>query len=1005
MRCGRCGFDADGNARFCSQCGAPLGHAAADVAERRHATIVFSDLSGYTALNERLDPEDVEEILGRDDAARAVRAVLQLHRAVRALSAQFEARAGGPIAMHSGINTGLVIARRSDDRAGRFQLTGDSVNTASRLLALAADGEIVVSQETWRELGGRFDGQARPAVEVKGKGRPVPSWLVLGERAAEPPPARGLFGRRAERDRFEAAARACATQRRGRIVMLRGDPGIGKTRLAEECTRRAADLGFATHRALVLDFSAERGTDAVRSLARGLAAFAPPAPAAREHEVFLASLLDTDLGPELRALAAAMSEAVRAQGTRAALCSLARDAARRQPQLLLVEDLHWADAWTLDHLVALAELAGSEPIVLLATTRREADPTPLFEGRAALDVLDLGPLETGDMRALAAQFGDVPASAAEALVARAEGNPLFLEQLLLNTGESARHDLPGSIQGLVLARMDRLPPGDRAALQAASVLGQRFSLDVLRWLLDDAGQDARVLLEHHLIRRDGDSCLFWHALIRDGAYAALLKSRRRQLHARAAAWYQERDPALAAEHLERAEDPAAAAAYRVAGAAEAARYRYERALGLIDRGLALARTDADRHALFNARGHALHELGRADEAIDAWRQALAGAPDDAARCRALIGIAAGMRLVDRATEGLEQLALAEPLAIGPAMALERSRLHHLRGNLCFGLGRIDDCLREHQAALASAIECGSEEAEANALGGLGDAYYLRGRLRSAHDQFGRCVELARRGGFGRIEVANLHMVGWTAHALNRFRQALEVSDECLRLARAVSHRRVEMIARALVIYIGGWILGDVAEARRQLEIAMPLVSSLGAARFEGQARTYHAQIVLREGDRAHARILAHDALAFCRRHGMAFFGPVALGLAARLSDDPGECAACNAEALALLDAGSISHSHLEYYSHAIEGALERAAWAEAEQYCDRLARYTAEEPLELTEFQIARGRVLIARGRGDRGPAIAGRLAALTRQARAEELHLWRPALESAYAEVQARTE
>jgi hypothetical protein len=131
---------------------------------------------------------------------------------------------------------------------------------------------------------------------------------------------------------------------------------------------------------------------------------------------------------------------------------------------------------------------------------------------------------------------------------------------------------------------------------------------------------------------------------------------------------------------------------------------------------------------------------------------------------------------------------------------------------------------------------------------------------------------------------------------------------------------------------------------------------------------------------------------------MAFFGPVALGLVARLADDASEREACNAQALAQLDAGAISHAHFEFYGHAIDGALERGAWDEAESYCARLERYTAAEPLPLTDFQIARARALVAQGRGERGPALAGRLAALADQARADELNLWLPALQAAAA-------
>ena len=151
-------------------------------------------------------------------------------------------------------------------------------------------------------------------------------------------------------------------------------------------------------------------------------------------------------------------------------------------------------------------------------------------------------------------------------VQRAAGNPLFLEQLLLNAEEAGLENLPGTIQSLVHARLDRLDAADKQAVQAAAVLGQRFSLEALRHLVEDPAYDGTSLVAHFLVRREGSGFLFCHALIRNGVYESALRTRRRQLHARAAGWYEKDDPVLAAEHFERAEDKRAPAAYLTATA-------------------------------------------------------------------------------------------------------------------------------------------------------------------------------------------------------------------------------------------------------------------------------------------------------------------------------------------------------------------------------------------------------------------------------------------------------
>src|SRR6185369_16543113 len=147
-------------------------------------------------------------------------------------------------------------------------------------------------------------------------------------------------------------------------------------------------------------------------------------------------------------------------------------------------------------------------------------------------------------------------------------------QLLLDVGEATRTSLPGSIQALVHSRMDRLAASDKAALQAAAVLGQRFGADALRHLIEAPGYDCAPLVEHFLVRPEGSEFMFCHALIRDGAYASLLHARRRRLHARAAEWFAGRDEPLAAEHFDRADDPRAATAYLGAGEALVSQYRF-----------------------------------------------------------------------------------------------------------------------------------------------------------------------------------------------------------------------------------------------------------------------------------------------------------------------------------------------------------------------------------------------------------------------------------------------
>ena len=1085
--CPKCATQVFAGQRFCTGCGADVAPAVApgsaatadaaaaavsatlnartagpaagpgDDGERRHATVMFSDLSGYTALNESFDPEEVEALMARvkseasavierhggtvnqfvgdeimalfgipvarrDDARRAVEAALDLHDAVDAYLATLDPAFARSLAMHTGIATGLVVARRSDHRAGDFALTGDAVNTAARLRSAAASREVVVSATTWQQVADAFDAEATAPMALKGKDQPLVAYRIRGARKAPAGDATPLVGRDEELRDFRALAEACAQRRRSRVVIVRGDPGVGKSRLVAAFVASARALGFSCHAAPVLDFGAETGRDAVRSLARSLLGVdgsseeaarrdaiersSAARPMAAEQLLFLYDLLDVVPPAELRALAAAMSTSAREQGSLHALCDIVAAVGAVDPLLLVVEDIHWADAWTLERLAALAVLAARQPMLLVMTTRFAGDPSAgawrtALHG-APLTGIDLGPLTIDDSHRLAALSSTMPAALVASCVERAEGNPLFLLQLLLDAGAAAQTSLPGSIQALVHTRMDRLAGEDKAALQAASVLGQRFTLEALRHVLDRPAYDPRLLIENFLVRADAGELMFCHALIRDGAYASLLHKRRRVLHTRAAEWFASRDGALAAEHFDRADDPRAAAAYLDAALALADQFRHAAALALVERGLALAVVQETRFALLMARGRLLLELGRPGDAIEAARAALEAASSAGERARALIAMAAGMRLNDRIAEGLAALDEAEPLATEAALPLDLSRLHHLRGNLLFPLARDADCVREHELARRFARDAGSLEAEAAAMGGLGDGYYLQGRMRSANQQFRACVTMARAHGFGRLEVANLPMIGWSGLHLGEIAAAVAAGHEAIDLALRASQPRAEVMARQLVAWVEGLVRGRREEADRQSAAALTLARTVGARRFEAQILGVRAMLELRGGERERARRLVDEGLALCRVHGMGQIGPWLHGVCALTESDAESRSRWLEEGERQLALGGVSHNHLQLREIAIDALLEVGDLDGVERNCLRIERYIAQEPLPMCEWIVRRGRALAGVARGERGETLAASLRALRQEGAQAELMVLLPAVDAAIAQVAA---
>jgi len=510
------------------------------------------------------------------------------------------------------------------------------------------------------------------------------------------------------------------------------------------------------------------------------------------------------------------------------------------------------------------------------------------------------------------------------------------------------------------------------------------------------------LVAHFLVRQEEGGFLFGHALICDGVYESLLRARRRQLHARAAQWFVANDPVLAAEHFDRAEDPRAPSAYLAASRAEAAQFHYERALALAERGLALAADGDSRGALLMARAGLLLELGRASASIDAYQASLVSATTPADRTQALVGMAAGMRMNDRIDQGLAALAEAQPLAEQAGLALELSRLHHLRGNLFFPLGRLDDCLHEHQASLEYARAAGSVEAEATALGGLGDGYYLQGRMRSAHEQLAQCIALSREHGLARLESSVLHMLGWTVQHLLQTRGAMDIGLQGAALAARLSDPRAEMLSRMLIGAVAARTLGDFDLAAVHLAATRELAVKLGAKRFYCQALGDTALTALGRGDRERARGLVREALASAGETGLPFYGAALYGVLARATDSAADRMEALREGEALLDAGAVSHNHFWFGASAIELMLDDSDWSGVERYCARLERYTAREPLPWSDFLIARGRALTRFGRGERGAALHASVVALREAAARAEFNVALPALDAALRGIES---
>ena len=1028
-------------------------HAFANVeGERRQVTVLFADLVGYTALSRQLDQEEVHGLLGRffakvdrviedhgghvdkhigdsvmaifgapiahgNDAERAILTALAIQCAMPSLSAD----SGRALRAHIGIATGEVVASGTgSDTHREYTVTGDTVNLAARLTDEADAGEILVSDLVWRALGSKLECTDAGALTVKGYASPVRAYRLHGFRQVAEGSTPPLVGRRQELQQFKTALSSCRETHQGSTLYIRGEAGIGKTRLIKEFEQEAKAAGFACDIGLVIDFGA--GIDAIRTLVRSILGIAPEAAiqtrggaitsavedglVSSEDVVFLNDLLDLAQPTALRGIYDAMENAARHQGKRRLLTKLIKSLCLRQPRLLMVEDVHWADGPTREYLATLAGVVAECPAILVMTSRPERD---LIDARwrgdaggASLTTIDLGPLRRDDALAWARSLTATGGLLAEQLVDRAGGNPLFLEQLLRHSQEDSQTAVPGSVQALVQARVDRLDPADKRALQAASILGQSFPLAALRHLLNDLKFDCTDLISHALLRSAGEHCLFAHALIRDAIYASLLRARRKELHRSAAAWYATQDVSLRAEHLDRADDAQAPSAYAEASLSQGDLLRFERALQLAERGLAIAASAEDLERLGLLRGGMLRELGRAHEAMQAFREVALTATDGIAQCKAWIGVASCVRLLGGNDEGIDALKTAEPLAERHQAERELSEIHYYFGSLLFSAGDIDGCLRHHDQAHGFALKAQDAECEARALSGLGDAHYGRGHMRLAIDHFRRCKALCRERGFGRIEVGSTHMIGAVRRYLSEWREAVEDLRDAVAMAVKVGNLRTQMVA----LNILGEVLVDAGrsdEARQALMEALRLAETFDNPRY----RAY----VLYELGRAHyydaarrddAEAVLNEALAFSRQTGMRFIGPRVLAALALVSGQ--RRSAALAEGERIIESGCLAHNGLWFYRDAIEANLKAGDFNGVRSCASALADLTRRDPLPWSEFFIDRGRALADFFDGKRDRVLFENLLRLRNEADRSGLKASIPEISAALVEMPIET-
>lgn len=943
------------------------------IAERFFGTIRDVVASFGGVVNRELDNTSIVlfgvPVAHDKDTFRAIKAASACHEAVKKLGETYELI----LEAHIGISSGTVVMNTTNDGlGGDIGVTGEALSLATRLDDMAEPGETIISDSLYEIVNTTVSCGNAGTVKVRYHADPIKIWRIIEFIDVSDEHILPIVGRDTELQQIQNILGSVAEGQRGHIVYICGEAGIGKTRFADECRKLALERGYRCHSSLILDFGMGGNETAMGSLARSLLDIPTSDTSAQARAnlqrfmqdnviddhlaVCLSDLIDAELDAAQRQLFELMDHGTRVNGVRDAIKNIIAAKSKRQSLFILVEDLHWATDDILENLAAIGEEIHSCPVLVLLTSRPDNEKFMLdWRSRRQVTPLTsfyLTPLSTDESLQFARTITKTVGDDSMGIIERAQGNPLFLEQLLRNRKNLQDSPLlPVTVQNIIQSRLDKLDTTDRFAARAASIIGQRFNRELLLFLLETPDYDCYRLVKYQFVHAKENDFLFNHALIRDGIYASLLEHHKKELHLRAAQWYAEKDLALYAEHLECAGSEQAAAAFLQAADDQAQSYHFETARRLIERGKRLAQDNDIRYAFGILLAEITYDSGNIKLAEEIYRQTLDLAESEEQTCRIWIGLAQICDINDQHAEALEHLEAAQRSATSSKLTTQLSQIHYQRGNLFFPKGDIDACRYEHQTALDLATQADSPRHEAQALSGLGDTEYAAGRMRSAFQHFDRCLRLCKQYGYGRIEAANRFMLGTVRIYLNELSEALNDSLESASSASKVGHVRAEIVSRLTA----GWIYieqCDLENASEQVELGLTLTERLGAKRFEPFLSESKARILMAQGEQRQALQVIQTALEQNRDGGMQFIGPWLLGTLALVTDDSQTRHDALDEAEALLSQGCVGHNYYQFYRAAIELSLREENWSDAQKYTQALSEYTRQEPNPWADLHI-----------------------------------------------------
>ncbi len=976
-RCDACDGGNPAGTRFCGHCGTPAasnapGEAAArepvappaagaasrkgtaaddsrPADERRLVTALFADISGFTTLADKLDPDELHEIVSplisrlagvaeryegtiakyagdallvffgapvayEDHAVRALLVAMEMHREIVKAVLGLPLEAAG-LQLHIGVNSGHVIAGMfGGEIDADYSILGDAVNMAQRLESVAPPGETYAGETVVDLTRGRFEFESLGGLKLKGKDKPLPAWRLIGEKTAagwSPERVAGgaLVGRETEVADISKVVTTLVREGRGGVLTVVGDPGVGKSALLEEikglpdarraqwlqarCVSYGSTLPYWPYADLVRRY-ASGGSEDEDAMAASLERLG-----LRPSLPFFRRLIGLTTGndPEDAAVADLEPEAFR-RGLHEALVSWFEAMAREAPVVLVIEDIHWADASTIALSKHLVRLCPRTRMLVYLTARPDAarlvDEVSCEAENCQHRAVVLGPLDDDGVRRLVegTLAGPTPAGFVDIVAERSAGNPFFAQEMLhalLEDGTLFREGgtwqiaeewdveaVPPTVEGVLSARIDRLSKPAAGLLQTAAVIGRVVRMPLLRALCEDV-EDLPVLLDRlvegtFLDRSDSaeeEALVFHHALILDVAYSRLMRRHRKELHRRVAEVgeriYGAGDDLIdfLARHYYLAEAGAKAVDYLVRAGDRARRlFASEEAVLQFSRAAEVARTDGTGllpDVLFDL-GDLNEQLGRYEEALKIYAEMRVASGD----LRAWRGLASTYR--HRGEYAEAAAVIDEAFEAADRSGGDKAPLW-LERSWSLGLaGRLTDAIQALEAGLAAAGDR-SDAVAGQLLLELTRLLTLVHRYDDAMTHVGHAREILEtlEDHIGLTKA--LRLTGDLLRFTGRLDEAVPALERALELAGRTG-KAEEIGACLLTLGMVQMERGHLEEAIACDQRAIEVSERIGAASGRAVGYANLAEKLMLHGDLAEALRYCEKGLEFAKRIGL-----------------------------------------------------------------------------------------------------------------------------------------